>query len=310
MVKVVFMGTPEFSVPILESLISNKDYEVLLVVSQPDKKIGRKQILTPSPVSLCASCHNIPIIKPLNIKKDYQDVLNSGADIVITCAYGQIIPEEILNYPKYGCINVHASLLPKFRGGAPIQKAIITGEKKTGITIMYMDKLMDSGDIISQEELVIEDSDNLESLTNKLSLLGKELLMKSLPSIINGTNERVKQDTTKVTFAYNIMPSDEHLDFNKSCLEVFNHVRGLSPNPGVFVKLNDKTVKIYDGYQSRDKSVGDAGTIEKLYKDGIGVATSDYLYVITDIKLEGKKRMKVKDYLNGCKDNLVGERYE
>lgn len=308
--NVVFMGTPEFSVPVLEGLIDNDFIKIVLVVSQPDKKVGRKQVLTPSPVSLCALEHNIPVFKPVNIKKEYQAILDSRPDIVITCAYGQIIPEVILNYPRYRCINVHASLLPKFRGGAPIQKAIIDGESKTGITVMYMDKLMDSGDIISQDELLIDSNDNLETLTDKLSLLGKDLLLKTLPDIIKGTNKRIKQDPSKVTFAYNITSGDEHLNFNKSCLEVFNHVRGLSPNPGAFVKLNGKAVKIYDGYRSSDKASKEAGVIEKIYKDGIGVATKDYLYVITDIKLEGKKRMKVGDYLNGCKDNLVGEKYE
>lgn len=310
MIRVVFMGTPEFSVPVLESLINHEEYEVVLVISQPDKRVGRKQKLTPSPVSICAKNNNISISKPEKIKEEYHEVLEAKPDIVITCAYGQIIPEEILNYPKYGCINVHASLLPKFRGGAPIQKAIITGEEKTGITIMYMDKLMDSGDIIEQEEIPIEKEDNLETLTNKLSILGKNLLIKTLPSIIKETNKRIKQDPSKVTFAYNITPSDEHLDFNKNCIEVFNQVRGLSPNPASFVKLNDKAIKIYDGYQTSEISNQEAGTITKLYKDGIGVSTKDYIYVITEIKPEGKKRMKAKDYLNGCKDNLVGEKYE
>lgn len=310
MVRIVFMGTPEFSVPILESLINHQDYEVVLVVSQPDKKVGRKQELAPSPVSLCAEKNNIPIEKPEKIKKEYQKVLDAKPDIVITCAYGQIIPEEILNDPKYGCINVHASLLPKFRGGAPIQRAIITGEKVTGITIMYMDKLMDSGDIITQKEIPINQEDNLEILTNKLSQLGKDLLLETLPNIIKGTNKRIKQDQNKVTYAYNITPSDEHLNFDKSCKEVFNQVRGLSPTPGCFVKLNDKKIKIYDGYQTTEKSSQETGIITKLYKEGIGVSTKDYIYVITDIKPEGKKRMKAKDYLNGCKDNLVGEKYE
>lgn len=310
MTKIIFMGTPDFSVPILESLINHQDYEVVLVISQSDKRVGRKQELTPSPVSLCAKKYNIPIEKPERIRQDYQKILDVKKDLIVTCAYGQIIPEAILNDPKYGCINVHASLLPKFRGGAPIQKAIITGEEKTGITIMYMDKSMDSGDIISQKEIPIKQDDNLETLTNKLSQLGKELLIETLPSIINGTRKRIKQDPSKVSYAYNITPNDEHLDFNKNCIEIFNQVRGLSPTPGCFAKLNDKKIKIYDGYQTTEKSSQEVGTITKLYNDGIGVSTKDYIYVITDLKPEGKKRMKAKDYLNGCKDNLVGEKYE
>ena len=199
LVKVVFMGTPNFSVPVLESLIENENYDVVGVVSQPDKKVGRKQLLTPSPISEVAILNNIPLLRIENIKNDFQCVLELNPDIIITCAYGQIIPQELLEFPKYGCINVHASLLPKFRGGAPIQRAIITGEEKTGITIMYMDKKMDSGDIIVQEELDILDSDNLETLTNRLSILGRDLLLKTLPSIINNTNSRFSQDSSKVT---------------------------------------------------------------------------------------------------------------
>lgn len=310
MTKIVFMGTPEFSVPVLQSLIDKKTYSVIGVVTQPDKKIGRKQILSETPVAECAKKNNIPVYKIERIKQDFQEIINLKPDIIITCAYGQIIPEEILNYPQYGCINVHASLLPKFRGGAPIQKAIITGEKETGITIMYMDKLMDSGDIIAQESLSILDSDNLETLTSKLSILGRDLLLKTLPSILAKTNTRTKQEQEKVTFAYNITHEEEHLTFNKTVEEVFNHVRGLSPNPGCYVIFKDKSIKIYNGYKTCDKSPDKYGQIVKLYKDGIGVATKDFIYVITEIKLEGKKKIKAKDYLNGCKENLVGEYYE
>lgn len=310
LVKVVFMGTPNFSVPVLESLIENENYDVVGVVSQPDKKVGRKQLLTPSPISEVAILNNIPLLRIENIKNDFQCVLELNPDIIITCAYGQIIPQELLEFPKYGCINVHASLLPKFRGGAPIQRAIITGEEKTGITIMYMDKEMDSGDIIVQEELDILDSDNLETLTNRLSILGRDLLLKTLPSIINNTNSRFSQDSSKVTYAYNITHDEEHIDFNKSCRNVFNQVRGLSPNPGCYVCFHEKVIKVYNGYETKDVATGNAGMIAKIYKDGIGVNTQDYIYVITEIKLEGKKKMKTKDYLNGCKDKLIGEYYE
>ena len=310
LVKVVFMGTPNFSVPVLESLIENENYDVVGVVSQPDKKVGRKQLLTPSPISEVAILNNIPLLRIENIKNDFQCVLELNPDIIITCAYGQIIPQELLEFPKYGCINVHASLLPKFRGGAPIQRAIITGEEKTGITIMYMDKKMDSGDIIVQEELYILDSDNLETLTDRLSILGRDLLLKTLPSIINNTNSRFSQDSSKVTYAYNITHDEEHIDFNKSCRNIFNQVRGLSPNPGCYVCFHEKVIKVYNGYETKDVATGNAGVITKIYKDGIGVNTQDYIYVITEIKLEGKKKMNVKDYLNGCKDKLIGEYYE
>lgn len=310
MIRIVFMGTPLFSVPVLKRLIEDDFYQIVGVVSQPDKKVGRKQVLTPSPVSCCALEHHLPLYRIEKIKSDYSEILALQPDLIITCAYGQMIPEELLTAPKYGCINVHASLLPKFRGGAPIQKAIMTGEEETGITIMYMDQAMDSGDIIAQERLKIEDQDNLESLTHKLSLLGRDLLIKTLPHILQGNSVRIKQDPKRVTFAYNITHEEEHVLFKKPAREVFNQVRALSPEPGCFVLFHGRTIKIYDGYISTDRKNGEASTIARLYKDGIGVNTEDFIYVITEIKLEGKKKMAVRDYLNGCKEQLVGERYE
>ena len=230
-------------------------------------------------------------------------------DIIITCAYGQIIPKEILDYPKYGCINVHASLLPKLRGGSPIHKSIIEGYDKTGITIMYMDEKMDSGDIISQRELNIEYEDNLETLSKKLSIIGKELLLDTLPSIINKENNRIKQNEQEVTYAYNIKREEEHIDFNKTSKEIYNLVRGLYPNPGTYVLLDDKEMKIYNciitDNDSKDK---ENGLITNIYKEGIGISTKDKEIIITDIKPFGKKRMKAKDYLNGVKkESLIGK---
>ena len=208
-VKVVFMGTPDFSVPVLEGLIEN--YQVIGIVTQPDRKVGRRQEVVFSPVKEVALKHNIPVFQPEKIRSDYTDILALEPDIIITCAYGQIIPKEILEYPKYGCINVHASLLPKLRGGAPIHHAIIDGYDKTGITIMYMDEAMDSGDIISQRETKILDLDTVESLHDRLSSLGRELLLDTLPSILDGSAKRVKQDADSVTYAYNIQREEEYL---------------------------------------------------------------------------------------------------
>ena len=310
MLKVLFMGTPEFSVPILESLHKNNDIDVVGVVSQPDKMVGRKKILTPSPISKYAIDNNLKLYRFNKIKEEYKELLDLDIDIIITAAYGQIIPKELLFYPKYDSINVHASLLPKYRGGAPIQWSMINGDSKTGVTIMYMDVSMDNGDIISQKEIDILDSDNLDTLTNKLSILGRDLLNEVLPTIVDGTNKRIKQDESIVSYAYNISHDDEHIDFSKTAREVFNHVRAISPNPGGYVLLNNKVVKIYNGYVCKDSVKGQTGEIVKLYKDGIGVKCSDYVYVITEIKNEGKKQMLAKDYLNGTKDKLVGEIYE
>ncbi len=307
--KVVFMGTPDFAVPILEGLIEN--YDVVGVVSQPDKRVGRHQILVNTPIKEVAIKNNILVFQPEKIRNDYEEILSLNPDIIVTCAYGQIIPKAILDYPRLGCINVHASLLPKLRGGAPIHKSIIEGHDKTGITIMYMDVKMDSGDIISQSETIIEDSDNLESLHDRLSLMGKELLLETLPSIIAGTNKRTKQNEDEVTFGFNIKREEEHIDFSKSRREVFNLVRGLSPVPGANAVLDFKEMKIYGARLGLDKVNNEPGVITNIYKDGLGVATGDGEIILTDIKPFGKKRMAASSYLNGVnKDELIGKVFE
>lgn len=302
--KVIFMGTPDFAVPILEGLISQ--YDVLLVVSQPDKKVGRKQVITPTPVKSKAMEEGIEVFQPERIKEDYQRILDIQPDIIVTCAYGQMIPKEILELPKYGCINVHASLLPELRGGAPIHKAIINGFSKTGITIMYMEEAMDSGDIISQKETTILDSDNLESLHDRLSIMGRDLLLETLPSIFEGSNKRIIQEESMVSYAYNIKREEEHIDFSKSSREVFNLIRGLSPVPGAYCLLDGEVLKVYNSSISTTSLDGVCGEIVSADKDGIGVKTSDGVIYLTEIKPFSKKRMKASDYLNGKKD-LVGK---
>lgn len=300
-IKVVFMGTPTFAVPILEKLIEN--YHVILVVSQPDKEKDRKGHLLETPIKKLALANNIEVYQPAKIKEEYQYIIDKQPDIIITCAYGQIIPEALLNYPKYGCINVHGSLLPKLRGGAPIHHAIINGEKETGITIMYMDKAMDSGDIISQKVLSILPEDNLDTLYEKMSLLGANLLQETLPDIIAGKNNRIKQDEKLVTFGYNITKEEEKINFNNSSLEIHNQIRGLSSIPGAYCYLDEKRLKIYASTLTNDKSKDAPGTISKIDKTGIYLSTKDNLLKITDIKLEGKKRCLVSDFVNGIKIN-------
>ena len=307
MMKIVFMGTPDFAVPILQGLIDN--YDVVGVVSQPDKPVGRKHILTETPIKRLALENNIKVLQPTNIRKDYKEIIDLKPDIIITCAYGQIIPKELLDYPKYKCINVHASLLPKLRGGAPIHKAIIEDYHKTGITIMYMDEAMDSGDIIETEETIIEDSDNLESLHDRLSIMGRDLLLKTLPSILNGTNKSIKQDIDEVTYAYNIKREEEHIDFNKTSRSVFNLIRGLDPTPGAYTNLDSEVMKVYSSFVKGIECKNmQPGEIINITKEGIEVATKDKVIVLTKIKPFGKKKMLVKDYINGIKkDNLIGK---
>ena len=298
--KVIFMGTPTFSVPVLERLI--KETNVTLVVSQPDREKDRKGNILPTPTKKIALDNHIEVYQPTKIKESYEKIISLNPDIIITCAYGQIIPEEILNYPKYGCINVHGSLLPRLRGGAPIHHAIINGDKKTGITIMYMDKKMDSGDIISQAELDILDNDNLDSIYEKMSIMGADLLIKTLPSIIAGTNQRIKQNNDEVTFGYNITKEEEKIDFSKSSKDIHNQIRGLSSIPGAYCLFDNKRMKVYKSEVTTNKSTSIYGQIIKIDKTGIYVNTKDFVIKLTDIKIEGKKRCLVKDFVNGIKE--------
>lgn len=305
-IKIVFMGTPNFAVPIFKALAEN--YNVAAAVTQPDKKVGRKQIITPSPIKKASAEYNIPILQPIKIKDEYESILKYKPDMIVTCAYGQILPKELLDYPKYKCINVHASLLPKLRGGAPIHHAIMDGYNKTGVTIMYMDIKMDRGDIISKTETTITNEDTLGSLQDRLSEMGKDLLLETLPNIINGKINPIKQDETEVTYGYNITKEDEKIDFTKTNIEVYNKVRALNPTPGAYTTLNGKRLKIYNlRLSDRYYANTEPGTIVGFEKDGIRVVAGTNEVIITDIALEGKKRCLVKDYLNGIdKKELLG----
>ena len=227
--------------------------------------------------------------------------------MIVTCAYGQIIPKVVLDLPKYGCINVHASLLPKLRGGAPIHHAIMDGLKETGITIMYMDEHMDSGDIISQSKTLISDEDTLDTLSERLSKMGSSLLIETIPSIIDGTCKAQKQNEEEVTFGYVITKSDELIDFSKSAREVYNKIRALNSKPGAYFILDGEVIKVYESKIGSTK--GEVSRINHIYKDGIGIGTKDGEIVITKIKPAGKKELEVKDYLNGIKgERLLGKK--
>ena len=299
--KVVFMGTPEFAVPVLKTLIENTN--VALVVTQPDAPVGRKKILTPSPIKQIALENNIEVFTPNRIKEDYQRIIDIKPDIIITCAYGQIIPKILLDLPKHKCINVHASLLPKYRGGAPIHASILNGDEYTGITIMYMAEGMDDGNIIKQEKIIIEDNDNINTLSNKLSELGAKLLIETLPSILNKTCDSIIQKEEEVTFAYIIKRNDEIIDFNNNYKKIYNKVRALLPRS--YFIMNDieyKVVKVR--YENKS---GYIGKINNIYKDGIGIGCLDGEVVITEFIPSGKKQMQVSSYLNGIdKNKLIG----
>ena len=289
------MGTPDFAVPILETLIQNTN--VVLVVSQPDKKVGRKQILTKTPIHEVADKYGIPVFQPEKIKNDYERILEVKPDIIITCAYGQIIPKVLLDLPRLGCINVHASLLPKLRGGAPLHHAIIDGLDKTGVTIMYMDEAMDTGDIISTISYDIKSSDTTEDIHDTLMELGAKLLIDTLPSIVTGTNRRIKQNETEATYGYNITREEEHIDFNKSGILIDRLVRGLYSWPLANTIIGDTEYKIVAGYFVKGK--GNPGMISDISKKVLGIGCLDGTYYVTKIKPAGKKIMDIKDFLNG-----------
>lgn len=307
-IKIVFMGTPDFAVPVLQGLIEN--YKVKAVVTQPDKPVGRKGEIIACPVKREATNNTILVIQPNNLREEWQDVVSLHPDLIITCAYGQIVPRELLVYPKYGCINVHASLLPKLRGGAPIHHAIIDGYKKTGITIMHMSPGLDEGDIISQEELEILDTDTASSLHDKLSIMGRDLLLKTLPSIIDGTATRTPQDNSISTFAKNISKEDERINFDNNRRQVFNQIRGLNAWPGAYCMMDGKRLKVFESYITSNAFTGmHNGQITAIYEDGFGVKVDNGEVVFTVIQPEGKSKMKCSDYLNGIqsRESLIGK---
>lgn len=302
--RIVFMGTASFSLAVLKMLIE-EDYNIVGVVTQPDRYVGRKKVLTMPDVKVEALKYDIPVIQPARIKEDYQAVADLKPDLIITAAYGQIVPQAVLDIPRLGCINVHASLLPLYRGGAPVHQAIIDGQEKTGVTIMYMVKKMDAGDMIAQKETPILEDDTVGILYDRLSDLGAELLKETLPDILKGTNQRIPQDENLVTYAPTLSREDERLDWNMSTRQVYNKVRGTNPWPGSYTTYQGKTVKIWAGQVHQCENAmkhhahQDNGTIVKIFKDAIGVKVNDGVYLITELQLEGKKRMSVKDYLNG-----------
>ena len=294
--RVVFMGTPDFSVPVLEKLIENTN--VVLVVTKKDAYVGRKKVLTESPVAICAHEHNIEVYKPNKLKEDYEYILNKKPDIIITCAYGSIVPKVVLDYPSYGCINVHASLLPKYRGASPIVASILNGEKETGITIMYMDEGIDTGNIIMSRSIKIEDNDNSLSLSNKLSLLGANLLIDTLPKIFEGENFDIPQDNEEATYVGMLKREDEHIDFNNSVENIKNQVRAFSPEPYTFINIDDTEYKISE-VEIKKCDVSKIGIIVEVNKDSFGITAKDGIVYIKRIKPSGKKEMSVKDFFNG-----------
>ena len=299
MLKIVFMGTPSFSVPILEALIEK--YNVIGVVTQPDKCVGRKQEIKFSPVKECALKHNIKIFQPIKIREDYQEIIDLNPDLIVTAAYGQIVGMKLLNSPKYRSINVHASLLPKYRGGAPIHEAIKRGETKTGVTIMYMEKKMDAGDILGVREVEILDTDNCGTMFEKLSYAGRDLLMETIPLLIDGKIDPIKQIEEDATFAYNVSKEEERLDFSKTAKDIFNHIRAYNPYPVAHMLLGNDTIKVYQSRVAEESHNKEVGTVIKATKHGFLMACGENTTLeILEVQPSGKKVMKASDFANGA----------
>ena len=309
--KVIFMGTPDFSVGTLEALVA-AGHEVVLAVTQPDKPKGRGKEMQFTPVKEAALRHQIPVFQPKKVRDPecMEELRKYNADIMVVIAFGQILPQEILDMTPYGCVNVHASLLPKYRGGAPIHKAIIDGEKETGVTIMYMDVKMDTGDMISKVVVPIGEKDHTGSMFEKLSLAGAELLTQTLPKLLAGELEATPQNHEEATFAWNIKREDERIDWYKPANVLYNQVRGLHPWPVAFTQLDDLSVKIWWAEPNNHLYDAEPGTIVKVEKDGIVVACGDHAGLkITDIQISGKKRMDVASLLNGSHPIEVGKKF-
>ena len=298
MLKIIFMGTPEFSVPILDAL--HQKYEVVAVVTQPDKEVGRHRILTPTPVKKYAVEHNLPVYQPEKIKEEYDNLIKLNADLIVTAAYGQFVGVKLLHSPKYKAINCHASLLPKYRGGAPIHQAIKDGCLYTGVSIMYMEKKMDAGDVLSTVKVRIEDEDNCGTMFEKLSIAATNLLMETIPLLIEGKITPLPQNEEEATFAYNITNEEKRLDFTKDARSVFNHIRAYNPNPIAYMELKGEQIKVYDSVVVDETTNESPGTILLHRKNRLMIACGNNTVLeLLTVQPTGKKIMSARDFING-----------
>lgn len=312
MTKIIFMGTPPFSVPIL-TMLHEEGYDIVGVVTQPDRPVGRKRVMTPTPVKEEALRLGLPVYQPDRLSKseELEQLINLQPDLIVTAAYGQIVPNELLDVPRLRSVNVHASLLPKYRGGAPIHQAIIDGEKETGVTIMYMEEKLDAGNMIAKRAIPITDEDDTGTMFDKLSLVGRDLLKETMPAIIAGTNDSIPQDESLVTFASNITREQERIDWNKSARQIFNHVRGLHPWPVAYTTFDGENVKIYRTSIVDETSKGTPGMIMKMSKNELYVQTGEGILSILELQPAGKKKVDVVSFINGNGDKWkVGDRFE
>ncbi len=300
--KIVFMGTPDYAVNALEAIVQ-AGYEVACVLTQPDKPKGRGKEMQFPPVKQCALKYGIPVFQPVKVKESgsVEKLRSFEADLFVVAAFGQILSKEILTMPKYGCINIHASLLPKYRGAAPIQWAVINGEKESGITIMQMDEGVDTGDILLQRKVLLDAKETGESLYDKLSETGAELIIEALRKIEEGTLQPVKQDEALSTHVGKITKALGKIDWNKSAVELERLIRGLHSWPSAYTSFHGKNLKIWEAEVTGEKESGEPGSIDRVTKASVLVNTGDGKLALKSVQIEGKKRMEVKDFLLGYK---------
>ena len=307
--QVIFMGTPDFSIPVLEGLISSKKHEVTAVITQPDKARGRSGKLTFTPVKQCAIEHDIPVYTPERVKDKafIEELKNIPCDVIVVIAFGQILPKEILTMPKYGCVNVHASLLPRWRGAAPMQWAIITGDTKTGVTTMQMDEGLDTGDMLLKKKVTIEADETDESLFNKLAPLGKDLLLETLDGLEEGSIRPKKQDDSESTYAKLLTKELGRIDFSWEAARIERYVRALSNWPNVYCTFRGKTLKLWKAAVIADDSGYEPGTVVSVDKRSFCVQTGKGQLRFLEVQPEGKKRMDAASFLNGNR-LMVGDK--
>lgn len=298
MTKLIFMGTPDFSATVLEGLIADKSYEILAVVTQPDRKVGRKKELRMTPVKELAIKYQLRVFQPekLSGSLELEELKGLNADGIVTAAFGQFLPMSLINSVNFA-INVHASLLPKYRGGAPIHYAIMNGEKEAGITIMEMVQKMDAGDMISKASIPISDEDNVGTMFEKLAIVGRDLLLKTLPDYLAGHLNPEKQDESQATFSPNITSEQELLDWTRSSRDLFNQIRGMYPWPVAYTLLNGERFKVYKAHMS--EGTGHAGEIIEKTKRSLVVACGQGALSLELVQPSGKPKLIITDFLNG-----------
>lgn len=309
MTKLIFMGTPDFAATVLKGILADARYEVLAVVTQPDRAVGRKKVIQMTPVKEVALAHDLPVYQPekLSGSEEMAELMTLGADGIVTAAFGQFLPTKLLSSVDFA-VNVHASLLPKYRGGAPIHYALINGDERAGVTIMEMVKEMDAGDMIVADSIAIEESDNVGTLFEKLAVVGRDLLLSSFPAYLAGDLKPVAQDPSQVTFSPNISPEEEELDWNKSARQLFNQIRGMYPWPVAHTYWKGERFKIQEAVVV--EAGGPAGQVLSRSKKELIIGTGQGALSLLTVQPAGKPKMPIADFLNGAgRDLAVGDRF-